>query len=264
MAAAIVVADQRHQRTPGLHDGMAQRGGHFVAVAGGASTGIGHAAGGDDHRVGGIASLLPRHRRHMALRRLHRRGTVVDPADAQRLYFSLQGVGDVEGAVGHREHPVAPLHLQRYAAALEKRHGVPAGEPGQGAVQEPAVAGDVGHQALQIRIVGDVAAALSRDIDFFAQPLVGLYQAHLRAALRGGDGGHQTGGAAADHRYLIHLPLSRKYCISTTPAPSRQTPATPLPASAGPRPGSARSSGSAARPASPHRTMPRTAPAAPQ
>ena len=86
----------------------------------------------------------------------------------QRLYLPLQRVGDIEGTVGHREHPVAPLHLQRYAAALKKRHGIPAGEAGQGAVKEPAITGNVGHQALQIRVVGDVAAALSRDIDFFA------------------------------------------------------------------------------------------------
>ena len=240
MAAAVVIADQRHQRAPRLHDGMAQCGGNPIAVAGGSGAGIGHAAGGDDHRVGGVGFLLPCHRRHAAVRRLHRRGTVMEPADTQRLDLPLQCVRNVKGAVGHRKHPVAPLHLQRHTAALEKRHGIPAGKVGQCAVKESAITGNVSHQALQIRVVGDVAAALSRDIDLLTQPLVRLYQAHLRTVLCGGDGGHQTGGSAADHRYLIHLPLFQKYCILTTPAPCRRTPAPPRPASAGLPPGSAR------------------------
>ena len=243
LTAALVIADQRHKGTPRLHNGMSQRGSHAVSVAGGTSTGIGHSSGGKDHRVGGIASLFPCHCRNAAILRFNRNGTVMDPANMQRLHLPLQRVGDIERAVGHRKYPVTPFHLQRHAAALKKSHGVPAGKPGKCAVQKPAVAGNVRQQPFQIRVIGNVAAAFSGDIDLFPQPLVGFYQTDLRPTLCGGNSCHQTGGAAADHGYLIHLPLSRKYCIWTTPAPFQRTHGPLHPAFAGQPPESAHSSG---------------------
>ena len=217
--AVSIIALQRHQRAPGRHDGVPQRRRHGIAVAGGAGAGIGHAAGSQYHGVRRAVLPVGIHAGDCAVRHGDRRRPLPEEADVQPPKLTLQRAGDVEGAVRHREHAVSPLHLQRHTQRLEKRHGILRCKAGQGAVQEPAVAGDIGHQRLLIAVVGHVAPALAGDIQFFAQPLVGLQQRHTRTLPGGGDGRHHTGGASADHYDLTHRPLSRRCCTSTTPVP---------------------------------------------
>ena len=137
-------AHQRHQRAAGRHHRVPQLLRHAIAVPGGAGARIGHTAGGQYHRLRGIGILLPLHGRHRAVLRLYMQRPIPHPADAAALQLPFQCVGDVKGAVGHREDPIAPLHLQRHAQLPEKGHGILRREPRQRAVQEPPVAGNVG------------------------------------------------------------------------------------------------------------------------
>ena len=208
-------AHQRHQRAPQRHNGVSQRLRYAVAIPRGPGAGIGHPACGQDDRLRGVRPLLSGHGAYRAIRRLHRCGPVTDPPHLPALQLPFQRVGDVEGTVRHRKHPVSPFHLQRHAQRLEKRHGVPRREPCQRTVQKSPITGNAGKQRLPVTVIGHIAPALAGDIHLLAQPFVGLQQRHRRALPGRGDGRHQTGGAAADHHDLLrHVTrhLSRKYC----------------------------------------------------
>ena len=152
------------------------------------------------------------------------RRPVPDQRDLQRLQPPLQSGADVKGPVTDGKHPIPPLGLQRHADGRKERHGVPAVEPGKGAVQKLAVPGHVGQQGLYIGVVGDVAPALAGDVQLLSQPLIGLQQRHPCAPLRRGDSGHHPGGSPADHyQPLTHRPSSRtrRRRSRCPPAPQR-------------------------------------------
>ena len=82
---------------------------HPVSLAGGAGCGIADAAGGQDHRLRRVASLLPLHAPDDALLNIQPDCPVSDQTDPQRLEPPFQGSADVKGAVADGKHPIAPL-----------------------------------------------------------------------------------------------------------------------------------------------------------
>ena len=199
---------------------MSRLPGESVAVPGAARGGIGHAAAGHDHRVRGVAlrqALGPGDAPVLDEQRLR---AVAHQPDAPAAQLLFQRAANIKGAVAHGVHPLAPLHLQRYAQRLEECHGIAPLPAGKGAVKESSITRHMGDQLVTLAVVGHVAAALARDVKLFAQPLVGLEQRYRRAPAGGADRRHHTGGSAADHQYISHPPPSRKSRTAPTPAPA--------------------------------------------
>ena len=199
------------QRGLGRHDAVSRLLGQSVAVAGGAGGGIGHAAGSD----------------HNGLRRMEGAGEIIDPSqlalaqgqflgaglvehrNAGQFQLAFQCLHHVAGPVAGGENAAAALRLQGQAAALlEKVHHVAGAETGKGAVKELSVAGQVAHQLLCFRGVGDVAAAFSGDGQLASERPVALPQLHPGAPVGRGQRRHDAGRAAADdddpgHQYSM-------------------------------------------------------------
>ena len=130
-------------------------------------------------------------------------------------------VGDVEGTVRHRKHPVSPFHLQRHAQRLEKRHGVPRREPCQRTVQKSPITGNAGKQRLPVTVIGHIAPALAGDVHLFAEALVWIEQRHVRTLARGADRGHHAARAttgddalAMSLSHLTKIPIQWIYLTS--------------------------------------------------
>ena len=189
---------QRHERPVQLRHRVAQGRRQAVAVPGGAGGRIADAAGGQDDRIRGIGLPFPPDGADRAVLHFNVQCPVVGPADLKGFQPLLQGGTDVKGPIRHREDPVPPLHLQGDAEVLEEGHGVPASPAGKCAVKEFSVAGDIGKKALERRVIRDVAAALSGNVQLLPQALVGLQQRDAGAALRCRDGSHHTGRPPAD------------------------------------------------------------------
>ncbi|CAN4003011.1 Sorbitol dehydrogenase, partial [Dysosmobacter welbionis] len=221
---AQAVIPQRHQRALKVRHRMPRFPGHSVPLSCGAGGGVTDAAGGKDYRPGRVCPPLSPDTCDGAGGDLQLRRPVPGQRDLQRLQPPLQSGADVKGPVTDGKHPIPPLGLQRHADGRKERHGVPAVEPGKGAVQKLAVPGHVGQQGLYIGVVGDVAPALAGDVQLLSQPLIGLQQRHPCAPLRRGDSGHHPGGSPADHyQPLTHRPSSRtrRRRSRCPPAPQR-------------------------------------------
>ena len=209
--AGIPLLPQRHQGALQRRDGVSHRGGHTVAFAGGAGGGIGYAAGGQDHGLCRIDLLLALGAGHNFSVRAEPDSPVPDQAHMQGLQTPLQCGADIEGAVTDGKDPVAPLCFQRDAQSLKKCHGIPPIKVRESTVKEFSITRRVLQQLFHGGVVGHIAAALPRDIQFFAQPLVRLQQRDCRPVFRGENSGHHTGSAAADDQYTFftHHPSFR-------------------------------------------------------
>ena len=157
---------------------------HPVTVSGGAGGRIADAAGGQHHRLSGIASPLPNNAADRAVLNLQGRRPVPEDLHLQGLQPPFQCGADVKRTVADRKHPIPPLGFQRDAQLLKKGHHICAIETVKGAVKEFSITWNIGQQPLNIGIVGHVAPALSGDIQFFSQPLVRFQQSDLRPLLR--------------------------------------------------------------------------------
>ena len=191
---------QGHQGAAGLHNGMAHGGGHIVTVAGGAGQRIGTAAGTENHPSGLIGPLVGDHTGHRTVGRLQGLDVGCHHSDAGTLQICPQSVNDRRGLVAFRKYPVAPLHLETAPQPFKKGHDLLRREGFHGAVEKAAVTGDVLQNLLGRAAVGDVAAALAGDVQFFAQPVVVLQKHHPGPQFRRRTGGHHPGGPGAHHQ----------------------------------------------------------------
>ena len=212
---------QGHQRPLQRRDGVPRLSRHPVTVPGGAGGRIADAAGGQHHRLSGIASPLPNNAADRAVLNLQGRRPVSEDLHFQGLQPPFQCGTDVERAVADRKHPIPPLSFQWDAQLLKKGHHICAIETVKGAVKEFSITWNIGQQPLNIGIVGHVAPALSGDIQFFPQSFVGFQQSDLRPLLRCRKGSHHSGGAAADdHDLFIHRPHRRIHRTDPTAVPA--------------------------------------------
>ena len=213
---------QRHQGAARLHNGMAHCGGHVVTVAGGAGQRIGAAAGTENDAAGFIRSLVGDYTGHRAVRRLQRLDVGRHHPDAGTLQVCPQGVDDRRGLVAFGKYPVAPLHLETAPQSLKKGHDLLRREGFHGAVEKAAVTGDVLQNLLGRAAVGDVAAALAGDVQFFAQAVVVLQKHHPGPQFRRRTGGHHPGGPGAYHQDISVPFVHRLRTLpKSVPAPHR-------------------------------------------
>ena len=212
---------QGHQRPLQRRDGVPRLSRHPVTVSGGAGGRIADAAGGQHHRLSGIASPLPNNAAGRAVLNLQGRRPVPEDLHFQGLQPPFQCGTDVERAVADGKHPIPPLSFQWDAQLLKKGHHICAIETVKSAVKEFSITRNIGQQPLNIRVVGHVAPALSGDIQFFSQPFVGFQQSDLRPLLRCRKGSHHSGGAAADdHDLFTHRPHRRIHHTDPTAVPA--------------------------------------------
>ena len=215
-----------HQRGQRLLDLVARGLGQRVSVAGGAGGGITRAAGGENHRVG--KELLPRLRRHALavtfVGHQRRDAAVIANLHIQPFQLPAQGLNDIVGMVGNREHALTAFHLQRNAQRLDQLHKLLIAQRSEGGVHEPRIAQNAAHELLFVRRVGHVAAALARDVDLFAQLFISFQQQHTRACPSGKERGHHAGRASAhnDQFFLafVILPILqdiRRICPRSAP-----------------------------------------------
>ena len=127
---------QGHQRPLQRRDGMPRLSRHPVTVPSGAGGRIADAAGGQHHRLSGIASLLPNNAADRAVLDLQGRRPVPEDLRLQGLQPPFQCGTDVERAVADRKHPIPPLSFQWDAQLLKKGHHICAIETVKGAVKE--------------------------------------------------------------------------------------------------------------------------------
>ena len=179
--------------------------GQPIAVPGGAGAGVGGPSGGQDDapRLQALGAVLGGHPYHLAVLELQARDPVPEQLHTQAAQLEKQGVDDIGGLVRDGKDPVPPLHLQLDPQVLKKVHGGLGVKPGQGAVQELAVAGNGGHHLLQRAVVGDVAPPLSGDVQLAPHFLIGLHQHHLGPASGGGNGRHHSGSSRSHHNYVF-------------------------------------------------------------
>ena len=196
---------QRHQGAPHRDDFMPRLLGQPIAVPSGASARIGGPSGGQDDaaRLQALGAVLGGHPHHLAVLELQARDPVPAQLHTQATQLKKQGVDDVGGLVRNGKDPVAPLHLQLDPQAPEKVHGGLGIKPGQGAIQELAVAGNGGHQLFRGTVIGDVAPPLSGDVQLAPHLLIGLHQHHLGPASGGRNGRHHSGSSRPHHNYTF-------------------------------------------------------------
>ena len=212
---------QGHQRPLQRRDGVPRLSRHPVTVSGGAGGRIADAAGGQHHRLSGIAPPLPNNAADRAVLDLQGRRPVPEDLHLQGLQPPFQCGTDVERAVADGKHPIPPLSFQLDAQLLKKVHRISAIEAVKSAVKEFSITWNIGQQPLNIGIVGHVAPALSGDIQFFSQPFVGFQQRDSRPLLRRRNSGHHPGGASADHYDLFtHHPHHRIHHTDPTAVPA--------------------------------------------
>ena len=87
-----------------------------------------------------------------------------------------------------------------------------------GAVEELPILRHIPQDLLGTAAIGEIAASLARDIQFFTQKRVLLNQYHTRRKTGGDAGGEHPRRTAADHRDVIHL-LFRRHRTHPKSAP---------------------------------------------
>jgi len=128
--------------------------------------------------------------------------------DACLIQQTAEGPGDVAGLFRGGKDPTAPLNRNRTARAFEQGHHLPGAEEGKRAEKKPRIARHLGQKLLQGAVIGQVAAAFSGDIHFFAELFVMLQKGDGGAGAGGKERRHHTGSAAADDEYMSHVPDS--------------------------------------------------------
>ena len=221
---------QRHQRALQRRHSVADFRCHTMAFTGGTGCRIGNTAGCQNDGICRIGSLLAHNLTDCTFGNSKRHSAVSDQRNLQGFQLPLQRTADIKRTVADRENTVSPLRLQRNTDLFKERHGITAIKLGKRAVQELAVLRRVGHQGFNICIVGNIAAALSGDIQFFAQSFIGLQQGDFRTLLGSKNGSHHTGRTAAhNNNFLIHHPFYQTRCIRSKYLPVPQRSRTRLP-----------------------------------
>ena len=198
LTAVCVPALQRNQGWTQRRDTVPQLFCHCMACTGRTGQRVGHAPGTQGRGGTFNDTILCDHSSDRSILRQNVPGFGMQDLYPRPLAEPGQRSRYVVGVIGHREHTVAPFHLQRQAVAFKKGHGVRRGKPVQRAVKEAAIARDVGHKGPDITVVGHVAAALAGNADFTPQLPVGFQQNGLHPPLSRGIGAHHAGCSAAN------------------------------------------------------------------
>ena len=188
---------------------MPQVSGKLISCARRTSQGIGETAGADRSGPTGQIALPRGNAGHSAVFGDDLLGRSAHHPHARLFAERRHEIRHVVCIVGAGKYPVSPLGLERQAMTFKERYGICRRQPVQSAVQKAPVPGDIGHKGLDIAVVVDVAAALARDAQLFAELVVRLQQHNGQAALRRGIGTHHPGGTAADDNEIyiaqVHL-----------------------------------------------------------
>ena len=201
---AVAVALQRHQRTCGRNDCVADTLGQSVAVAGGAGQGIRGAAGTQDHPTAGNNAPVGLYAGNVALLHEQSRGRSLPTLYIVTLEAPLQDGDHVGRMVRNGKNPVAPLNLQRAAVFLKECHHPLRREATDTAVEETRVARHVFQHLLGRAGVGHIAAALSGNGQLFSKTVIFFHQQDPQAVFRALNGGEHSGSAPADDDNVIH------------------------------------------------------------
>ena len=114
---------QRHQTSLLRNDGMAQLRSHGVAVAGGAGSRIGKAAGRQNHPVRCVIPGSTRNARHHSIFRENTLDPVGFDLHMETAQLLRKAVQNGLGFIRRGKYPVSPLRFQFTAALTEKSHG---------------------------------------------------------------------------------------------------------------------------------------------
>ena len=103
---------------------MPQSPGHGITVAGGAGERVGDPTGAEEYTTAGDQPPIRPDAADGAI--LHQDGarSLLSLLHPRALHGAAQGLDHIGRAVRDRKDPVAPLHFQRAAVRLKKRHGV--------------------------------------------------------------------------------------------------------------------------------------------
>ena len=186
---------------------MSEGFGDRITVTGGAGSGIGSAAGSQDHPFAAVFPISSPNAHCAAFFC----DDLTDASCAHRYpeppKFSLESIQHSLCPVRYREYPVAPLGLQFAAQLPEECHSFLRREGGHGAIEETAVPGRILQHLLCSAVIGHVASALAGDQELLAQPVILFQQKDLRPLPGSYDRREHARGAAADHDTVIcHLP----------------------------------------------------------
>ena len=131
--------------------------------------------------------------------------------DSQLTATLHQSLHHVPRLIGHGEHPLTPLHLERDTQRFKIILRILGVKSRQGGVEESGVGGDVLQKLVAVAVVGEVAPSLARDAELLAHAVVLLDEQDLVGVgvhdLGGVGGGHEARGTASDdgdHSFIGH------------------------------------------------------------
>ena len=212
---------QSHQHGGRGLDRMARFRRQTVAVSGGTGGGIAESAGAQDHGIGGnpLPGQCTDGGNPAGLRFQGTDRGVQPDIHAFGTHQGGQRPGDVAGFLAGGKDPASALYRYRAACALQQGHHILRREIIQGSIKETGIARNLGKEGVPVAVVGQVAAALPGNIDFFPQLFILLQQGDGSSGPGGKQGSGHTRGAAADYDDVRHvgLPPDRRGRISRCP-----------------------------------------------
>ena len=182
------------------NDGVPERFGETVTVAGRTGGGIAQAAAGQDDRAGRKkSSVCKLSAGDPAVFRFQTADARVQPdPDVLLPQQAGQRLCDVAGFFGNGKDALSALYRDRAAVPFQQGHHILRRKKVQRAVKKPRIAGDLGKEPVPVAVIGQVAAAFAGDVDFLPKLFVLFQQGDVRPRTGGEDSGHHAGCAASD------------------------------------------------------------------
>ena len=219
--AVAAVADERHKRTYGRQDGMSERRRHAVAVSRGAGQGIGNAARAENRCGAGKELCTVRNAADPAVVQKQPFRSALPALHSGLLHRPRQRRKHVRGTVGHREHALATLGLQRAAIRFKELHCTLRRKGKDAAVQKAAVSGDIFHNFFRRTCICNITSSLPGDEKLLSAARVFLQKQDTQATARGMDRGKHSGGSPADDNHISRQLFHRRH-NGPTPFPDCQ------------------------------------------
>ena len=220
-AAVAAVTDERHERTYGRQNGMAERRRHAVAVSRGAGQGIGNAARAENRCGAGKELCAVRNAADPAVVQKQPFRSALPAQHAALLHRPRQCRKHIRGTVGHREHALPPLGLQRAAIRFKELHCTLRRKGKDAAVQKAAVSGDVFQNLFRRTCICNITSSLSGDEKLLSAAGVFLQKQDTQATACGMDRGKHSGGSPADDNHISRQLFHRRH-NGPTPFPDCQ------------------------------------------
>ena len=120
-----------------------------------------------------------------------------------------KAVSYIVRVIRHGENAVAALCFQRHTEHFKKCHSILGRKAAQRGVHKSRIRYGVSKHCLHIAVVGDIAPALSRNAQLFADNALMLYQQHARPTPRKLHGAHKPCRTAAYYHRVRTFHLFR-------------------------------------------------------